>query len=520
MTAHIRPSSIIKAAGIIAVFSLLSRLVGLYRNRLFAGLFGAGDLLDSYNASFLLPDFIFNLLVLGTLSVAFIPVFTEYYLKDKEEADKIANTVLTFGLVVITAICFILLLFVPQITHSIIAPGFEGEKYQNTVKLTRIMLLSPIIFTLSSIFASILNSVKRFFIAAIAPILYNVGIIFGAIVLYPRFGIMGLGYGVILGALLHMLAQLIDAVRSGFKLRPNWNLSHPGVQKIKKLFLPRVIGVDNSQVSLLVASAIGSTLASGSLTIFRFANDLQSVPVGIFGAAFAIAAFPTLSENFVAKDQEKYNATFRNTFLNIAFLIIPSAVLVFVMRFAIVGLIRNGAFSGPETVLTAQVLGVFSLSIWAQAINPLFSRVFYSQQNTKTPVITGMISLLTGALLSYIFSLRFGVIGLALGFSIAGILNFTLLAILLRGKLAGMRLMDLLRPLAKILACAVLSGLVTWILVRFVDSNIFGTTFLSSVLYIILVGGAAFIFYFVLGSMFGVAQTDKVLAVVKSRIFR
>jgi putative peptidoglycan lipid II flippase len=511
--------SIPKAAGIIAVFSLLSRLVGLYRDRLFAGRFGAGDLLDSYYAAFRLPDFIFNLLILGTLSVAFIPVFTEYYFKNHKEANRIASTIitLTFGIMIVLSL--ILMLFVPEII-KIIAPGFEGQKYNDTITLTRILLISPVIFSLSSIFASILNSLRRFFVAALAPVLYNIGIIFGAVYLYPRFGINGLAYGVILGAILHMLAQLVDAQRSGFVFKPNLDFRHPAVQKIKHLFLPRIFGVDNAQIGLLIASAIGSLLAAGSLTIFSFAHNLQSVPIGIFGAAFAIAAFPALSEHFASDNSEKFNQTIRDTLLNIIFLIVPAVVLMFVLKYPIVNLLNNGEFRDSDVIVTAQVLGVFSLSIWAQAINPLLSRSFYARQNTKTPVLTGLFALIIGAILSYALASRMGIVGVAIGFTFAEILNFSLLTILLRRSLNNFSVGNMFMPLIKIIIAALVSGVFAFILAEWINPTLFGDSFISRLVYLLIIAGAAFGLYLIFGKILGVSQAQQVSDIVKRRIFR
>jgi putative peptidoglycan lipid II flippase len=186
--------SISKAAGIVGFFTLASRLMGLVRDRLFASTFGAGDALDSYYAAFRIPDFVFNLLILGTLSVAFIPIFSELLLKDKQKAYKTANSVLNATFFGMAALCFVLFIFSSQLTKALV-PGFHDAKFQETLLLTRIFLISPVIFTLSNVFTSILNAQKKFIAVGLAPILYNAGIIFGLLYLYPHYGMKGLGYG-------------------------------------------------------------------------------------------------------------------------------------------------------------------------------------------------------------------------------------------------------------------------------------------------------------------------------------
>ncbi|MCL5774668.1 MAG: hypothetical protein M1333_00485, partial [Patescibacteria group bacterium] len=251
-----------KAALIVGVLTLASRLVGLLRDRLFASKFGAGDVLDAYYAAFRIPDLVFNLLILGTLSVAFIPIFTSLLVKDKPKAISNASTVLNFSALSMAAVCLLLLVFSRPLTRALV-PGFFGQKFEDTLLLSRMFLLSPVIFTVSNLFSSVLNASKKFFIVGFAPVLYNLGIIFGLLVLYPKYGILGLGAGVILGATLHMLCQIPEILSLGFYWQPVMDLKDEAVRKIGKLFLPRIIGVDNSQVSLLIGSIVGSVLASG-----------------------------------------------------------------------------------------------------------------------------------------------------------------------------------------------------------------------------------------------------------------
>ncbi|MEK7075824.1 MAG: lipid II flippase MurJ, partial [Patescibacteria group bacterium] len=320
-------TTILKSAAILAFFTLLSRLVGLYRDHLLAGKFSIGETLDTYYVAFRLPDLVFNLLILGTLSVAFIPVFTDYFIKDKKEANSIANTILSVTFFGMSVVCLVLYIFVPQITH-LMAPGFSGKQFDDTVMLTKIFLLSPIIFTISSVFGSVLNALRRFVLVSLAPIIYNFGIIFGVVYLYPIYGIKGLAYGVILGALLHLCIQMFGALASGFKLKPNLDFKHPGVRKVAKLFVPRILGIDNSQISLLVASIIGTTLMSGTVSGFNLANNIQAVAIGMFGISFATAAFPDLSEQFSREDHQKFGETLSRTVVNILFFLIPISVLL------------------------------------------------------------------------------------------------------------------------------------------------------------------------------------------------
>ena len=438
-----------KATIIVGVLTLVSRLVGLVRDRLFASHFGAGDTLDAYYAAFRIPDLIFNLLVLGTLSVAFIPVFTSLLIKDRDRAIKNANTVLNFSFSCMAVFCLVLLVFSKPLTRALV-PGFSGEKFANTLLLTRIFLLSPIIFTISNVFSSVLNASKRFFMVGFAPVLYNLGIIFGLLVLYPKFGILGLGLGVLLGALLHMLSQIPEILSLGFYWRPVLDLRDEAVRKIGKLFLPRIIGVDNSQVSLLIGSIVGSVLASGSIAVFTLANNLQAVPVGIFAISSAVAIFPVLSEQFAKQEYDNFLKSFRETIIQILFYIIPISILLLLLRAHVVRLAFGaGKFDWNDTRATFQVLGIFSVSLFTQSLSPLFSRAFYAQHNTKTPVFINLGAMALNAFLAYYLGLRLGVSGVAWGFTISSILNALALFIALRHTLSknliepkGMKLFD------------------------------------------------------------------------------
>lgn len=427
--------SIFKAASIVGFLGLASRIVGLARNMIFASRFGAGDVLDAYLAAFRIPDFIFNLFILGTLSVAFIPVFAEWLGKDNDRAYKIANTVLNTTAVLMFLICGSLLIFVRPLTQLLV-PGFVGEKLENVVALTKIFLLSPLIFTLSSVFGSILQAQKKFFIASLAPILYNLGIIFGVLALYPKFGIIGLGWGVIFGAIMHLLAQVLESARFGFRWQPVLDVRDEAVKKIVRLFVPRIIGLDISQISLIIATIIGSFLASGTITEFSFSNDFNSLAIGVFAIALATASFPVLCEQYAKRDEQGYLKTLFDMIAQILFFMLPISILILTFRAHIIRLtLGYGKFDWSDTEQTFRALGVMSLSLFAQGLTPLLSRAFYARQNTIVPVIVNILAIVLDGILAFIFGRQFGVVGIAAAFSIACVFNALALFAMLRVKL-------------------------------------------------------------------------------------
>ncbi len=509
-----------KAATIIAVFTLLSRFVGLYRDHLFASRFGAGDILDAYYVAFRIPDLIFNLLILGTLSVAFIPIFTERFIKDKEEANDIANTVLGITFVSMTAVCVVLFFFVPELTR-LTAPGFTGQKFINTVMLTRIFLVSPILFTLSNVFSSVLNSLKRFALVSIAPIIYNFGIIFGIVFLYPRFGIAGLAYGVLLGVFLHFLTQMAGALRAGFKFKPSWDTKNPAVRRMFRLFLPRILGIDNSQMSLLIASIIGSTFAAGTVAVFNLANNLQAVAIGMFGISFGIAAFPYLSESFAHKDEPAFSQTLLKTSLNILFFVVPISVLMFLLRAQIVRVILGaGQFNWEATKLTANTLGIFAISIFAQSIAPLFSRAFYARQNTRVPVVIGLCTLALNAVSSVFLARQFGPLGLIIGFSFSNIVNAMLLFVFLRPRLHQFDDQKLFSHGLKIVFASLLLGIATFTGLHLFSMFFKLNTTINVLLQGLFAGGIGIAVYAIMAHLLGLEETKSAISLVKRRLLR
>jgi len=335
-----RTKTVTFATALLAASSLLSRVLGLVRDRLLAGRFGAGAELDIYFSAFRIPDFVYAILIVGGITAAFLPVFSDYFKKqdghknDEEWSDQaleFVNNLLNSLLVFLVIVCGILVIAAPVIAKFIV-PGFSPEHRALAVALTRIMFLSPILFGLASIFSGILQYFDKFLVYSLCPILYNLGIIFGIIFLVPVFGTYGLALGVVLGAFLYFGIQIPAIMTSGFRYRWLFNFWHPGIKRIFKLTLPRIIGTASDQINLLILTAIASTLVSGSITIFNFSNGLQYFPVAIVGLSFAISSFPVFSR-FLANGQKKeFLNNFSLTFRQIIYFIIPTALILFILH--------------------------------------------------------------------------------------------------------------------------------------------------------------------------------------------
>lgn len=429
--------TITSAAIVLGAASLASRFLGLIRDRILAGTFGAGDELDIYYAAFKIPDLVFYLVVLGAISAGFIPVFLGYLKKDKKQAWYLVNSLLNIMVVALLLICGLLIIFAPWLM-KLVAPGFSQEKLEMTVTLSRVMFLSPVFLGLSAIFGGVLQSFRRFFVYALAPILYNLGIIFGAVFLVKYFGLLGLAFGVALGAFLHLAMQLSASKICGFKWQPVFDYRFRGVRRIVKLMLPRTLSLALNQINVLVLTVIASTLAAGSIAVYNLAQNIWAFPLGIFGISFVTASFPRLSEEAQKKDVIKFFKTFSATARQILFYTVPAAAIFIVLRAQIVRLILGtGQFDWQDTILTIDTLAFFSIGLFAEALVWLYLRGFFAWEDTKTPFILGLISTIIRIAGAWFLahSLNLGVPGLALGYSLGTIIYLILLQLALSKKL-------------------------------------------------------------------------------------
>lgn len=451
------------AALIIAVAGIASRFLGFLRDRILASQFGAGDVLDSYYAAFRIPDFIYNLLVLGALSAAFIPVFTELFSKHRDkQAWRLASGVLHLLLFVIGCLALIGFVFAPWLTQGL-ALGFTPDKQAAVSMMTRIMLISPLFLSVSAVFGGVLVSFRRFTAYSFAPMFYNVGIIVGAVVLVPLLGPAGLAWGVVLGAFLHMLVQLPSLRVSGFRYHFTFLAAwrDPDVRRVIRLMIPRTLGVAANQISLLVMTIFASTLASGSLAVFMFANNIQGVPLGLFGIAFSLAAFPALSLFAAKKNERDFFRTLSETMQRILFFVVPSSVFIIIFRAQFVRVILGtGHFDWNDTRLTFEVLKFLVISLFAQSLIPLFTRAFFALQDTKTPLYIALVSEATYIVLVPLLLPHYAVEGLAMAFSAGTMLNFLLLYLALRRRVAAWDDTRIVWPVGKILLAALVAGLV------------------------------------------------------------
>ena len=474
-----RQTNILSAAFVIMVAYAASGLLGLVRNRLLAATFFSGREaeLDVYFAAFVIPDTLFQLLVIGALSAAFIPVFSHELKKGEEAASRLASAAIT--VITIAFLVFITIIFLASKHFAfLIAPSLEPDKTVLLSQLLRIMLIAQIFFTLSGFLTAVIQSHQRFLIPALAPIAYNFGIITGIIVLTPSMGIFGAAIGVVIGSFLHLVIQIPLARKLGFRYRFSLDFRHPGVQEIRKLMPPRSLTLVIGQAERFIAVFIATALHAGSLTIFNFARQLYLLPVTLFGTAIGQASFPTLSAEIASEKREEFQKTVQSSLLQVLYLSLPAAVILLILRVPVVR-IAFGARNFPweATLLTGKTVALLSISIPTQSIVGVLTRAFYATHDTKTPLATGTISAITTAIISIVLTrvMGFGVVGLALALSLASLLQAISLLILLNRKVKVMT-PSFLFPMGKMIVATMVTGVFLWLPMRLIDSFILDTT--------------------------------------------
>ena len=474
-----KQSSVRSAATILITMVFASRVLGLIRDRLLAARFSP-DELGVYLAAFRMPNLLFELLVMGALTSAFIPVYTKYITQGKEDgAQHISQIIISCSLIILIIIAIPILIWTKQISY-LIAPGFSGSEITQMVVFTRFMVVFQVIpLVIGNFFTGILQSHNLFIVPAVAPVVYNVGIILGIILLTPIVGLWAPVVGVGCGALLFMGIQIPLLAKLGFRNKLSLDLANEGVREIGRLMVPRTIGLAVSQVDTTVDLVLSTLLGARMVTVFSFAQHLQQFPVGLFGATVAQAAFPLLSQASATGDRERMKKTLVSGMNQIVFFIMPISVLFIVLRIPIVRLVFGASrFDWQATVLTGMTLSAFSVSLSAQALSQLVTRVFYALFDTSTPVIVGVITILINTILSIVFvsTYHFPVWSLGISTSIASVINAVVLLALLTKQFGAQSVLRMTVTPLKITIASLLTGIALYIPLKLFDQLVFDTT--------------------------------------------
>ncbi len=467
--------NVTRAAGVVGAATLLSRIFGYIRDMVFASFFGAGMAADAFIAAFRIPNLLRRLFGEGSLSIAFVPVFTEIMVKDnREDAMRLAVSALKLLLVSLTVVAVIGVLAAPLIIQ-IIAPGFSQspEKLFLTVTLTRIMFPYVILIGLVALCMAILNVLGHFAAPAIAPVLLNLAMI-GSVFIASRFSdsetvrITGLAIGVLLGGVLQLILQAPYLIKHGVLFWKKSGLWHPAMKKVGILILPTIFGAAVYQINILVGTLLASLLPAGSISYLYYADRLVQFPLGIFAQAAATAVLPSLSRQAANGDRKGMGETFGHSMSLVLFITIPAMVGLIILREPIVALLfKRGAFDMNATRLTSDALLYYALGLWAFAAVRIVVSTFYAMQDTRTPVITATIAIIANIILGVVLMGPMKHCGLALATSLSSVVNLVLLVIVLRKKLGVIRWRPLFSNCIKTLAASGIMACVVIVICRF-----------------------------------------------------
>ena len=451
--------SITGAAGLIGVATFSSRILGFIRDVVLAQLFGASAAADAFYVAYRIPNLLRELFAEGSMSSAFIPVFTEYHtLRTKRETWELASAAFTTLLTIVTVVTIVGILATPAIVW-LLAPGFheELERLATTTLLTQVMFPYLLFISLAALAMGILNSLRAFAIPALAPVFFNLCILFFALVISPLMDqpIVGVAIGVVVGGLAQFLMQLPAIHQRGLMFRWRFQPSHPGVKRMGRLIGPTLLGMSVTQINITVSTILASFFPGGPTYLF-YGMRLIQFPLGIFGVALGTALLPTLSAQAARGALDDLRLTINYGLRMILFIILPAMAGLMLLREPIVHLFfEHGEFSAADTTATAAVLLAYAVGLWAFAGVRILVSAFYSLQDTKTPALAAVAGVLSNLILALLLMKSFQYVGLAIATAIASMVNGSILLIILTQRLGGLNWGNLGKSIARIMLALV-----------------------------------------------------------------
>jgi putative peptidoglycan lipid II flippase len=461
--------SVARASVVMIAALIASRVLGWLRLSVIGATYGATPELDAFWAAFKIPDALFNLLVAGALSSAFIPVFAGYLAKEREkEAWHVASTVMNVLILTLVAISAGAWLLAPWLVPTVVAPGFARDPAQLdlAIELTRIMLLSPIFMGLSALVTGVLQSYRQFLAGAVAPLVYNGVQILFALFAAPFLGIHALAFGVVAGAAMMFLVQLPELTFRRTKYEFSFDLGHTGVREVFLLAGPRTLSLGAVQLVFFVDTYLASSMPTGSLTALNYAFQLMLLPMGVFSIAISAAVFPTLSHYASLGQAVKMRDALQQAIRWILFLTLPTAIVMVVLRRPIVNLLfQYGAFGPEARELTQATFLFYALGLAGHALVQILARAYYASRDTTTPLALTLVSIAANIVMSVALAPTMGINGLALANSIATLAEAALLLALLAPR-ARLRLVGLGYATLKQVFAALLMGVAMYLFIR------------------------------------------------------
>ena len=474
-------ASVSRNAGVISLAVTASRVLGLVRDQVFAVLFGAGLQYDAFLTAFRIPNLLRDLFAEGALSAAFVTTFTQVQQsKGAEEAFRLSNRVATALMLVLSAVCIIGWIFAPTIVYWL-APGFYDVtgKADLTIHLTRIMIPFLLLIALAAKAMGILNARNKFAIPAIAPVFFNLGSVIGGLFLGYTIGpalglspIEGMAFGTLVGGFLQFAVQWPSLRRAGFRYRPMLSLTDPGVRQIMRLMGPAIIGTAAVQINVFVNTNFASgiidattgAVLNGPVSWLSYAFRFMQFPIGVFGVAIATAALPPLSRSTTNPDYVEFRQTLAHSLALVFLLCIPSAIGLAVLGRPIVALVfEHGKFTSFDTLQTANALAAYSIGLTGYAAVKVLSPAFYALNDARTPMLISLGSIAINFVMNSLLVGPFGHVGLAFSTSTVALVNFLMLALLMRRRLGRLGGRQLALTVSRVSAASLAMAATAWI---------------------------------------------------------
>jgi putative peptidoglycan lipid II flippase len=463
---------VMRAAAIIMAFGILSRLMGYVRDLIMLPMFGLGATIDAFTSAFTIPNFLYQLSIGGAISAAFIPVFGAYLAKDDQHnAWQVSSIVISWTMLLMGVGVTVAFIFAPQLM-SFLVHGYSEPTMALTVTLTRIMLLQPVFMALSAISIGILHTHQNFLWPAIGSLCYSLFIVLCGVLLvrpieahFPGYGIAGFSVGVVSGSIAYFLVLLPALLRANFRFRLSLNVHHPGFVRLIHLLIPVLIGLTVKQINLLVNQKLGSALIEGSVGALGYAQKFMNVPIYVFASAIAVAIFPTMTQQAALSDMPEFKKSLSLGIRTVAFICLPASVGLIVLREPIFRLLfefEGASFTAADTVFAGQALLFYCLGLTFYGVVDVLLRAFYARQNTVTPVLVSVATIVANILFSLMLVRLLQHMGLALAYSLAGTLQCALLFILLRRSIGRMDLRNIIISCTKTLGVSLIMGAAAW----------------------------------------------------------
>lgn len=524
------------AASLLAGATLISLLLGFFRDRLLnsaylpneaAGTAGYPAGIDAYTAAFTIPDFMFYILVSGALSVTFIPVFNQRMgTGNKKSAWELTTSLLNFMAFITLITSVLIIIFAEPLIRYVIAPGFSESATALAISMTRVIAVNPFLFAIATVLASVQQAVGRFTFFALAPVLYNIGIIIGLTVFTGGItlfgwqvfegGIMGVALGVVLGSVLQLIVSVVGLIGLGFDYRFKIFWKNKGFRRVLQLLPPRSLDQGMDYLVGMVEINLASRMAEGTVRIYNQAVTLHMAPINLIGVAISTAAFPRMTERLGQGRPDLFKSELQAVLRVIVWLAMPVAAITFFTRGYLVNFIKNGG-----DALMAGLLGTLTIAILFRSIYFIAARSFYAQQDTKTPLYISLAAIAVNIALAlyFVVQLDLGAYGLGLAQSMVAVFEVTVLLIIMNSRIKGLIDRKLMHAIGRMTIATTITSIICYVMVQLFQLQNVDNSFLATFPKFVLIVAVSMSFYLLLSRLMHLKEADPIIHRINKVLF-